>query len=233
MSTTEHIDPQSEHNRESGVGTGSRHAKPSPKTHSQKAAFIASDRLLFAKIAASDEAAFESIFDKYTLILYPYLVDLTKNEADAKEIIQEIFLKCWIKRETLADIENPGGWLYTIAANEAYLHFRKEATYSQHIKILTEETTPDLDDIHEASDSREVRTLIQEAVGQLPLRRRQIFQMSRLEGYSRKEIAETLGISENTVRNQLADAVASIQDYIIKHKSLYLPVVLVTLLGGI
>ena len=197
-----------------------------------------SDRLLFQKISASDEAAFETIFEKFTAILYPYILDLVKIEADAKEIIQETFLKLWLKRDTLAGIENPGGWLYTVAANEALLHFRKEARYAKRLQKVGVESfagsvDPNLDDIHDQFDTKEVRTLIGEAVRQLPIRRRQVFQMSRLEGYSRKEIAETLGISENTVRNQLTDAVEFIQDYITKNKSLYLPAVLVMGLCGL
>ncbi len=193
------------------------------------------DRFLFQKIAASDEQAFGSIFDKYTAILYPYILDLVKIEADAKEIIQEVFLKVWLKRDTLTDIENPGGWLYTVASNEAYAHFKKEARYTRRLRKVAagESADVNLGDIHEQFDSREVKTLIAEAVKQLPIRRRQVFQMSRLEGYSRKEIAETLGISENTVRNQLADAVEFIQDYIIKNRSLYLPTLLLGMMAGL
>ncbi len=207
-------------------------------TGESKQSQIEADRLLFAKIASSDEQAFERIFDKYTAILYPYILELVEVEADAKEIIQEVFLKVWLKRDTLASIENPGGWLYTVAANEAYLHFRKEARYTKRLQKVAADSTaaaidPNLSDIHEQFDTREVKTLIADAVKQLPIRRRQVFQMSRLEGYSRKEIAETLGISENTVRNQLADAVEFIQDYIIKNKSLYLPALLIGLISGL
>ncbi len=194
-----------------------------------------SDRILFQKIAASDEQAFERTFDKYTAILYPYILDLVRVEADAKEIIQEVFLKVWLKRDTLPQIENPGGWLYTVVSNEAYAHFKKEARYAKRLQKVAASDPADLNlrDIHEQFDSREVKTLIAEAVKQLPIRRRQVFQMSRLDGYSRKEIAETLGISENTVRNQLAVAVEFIQDFIIKNRSLYLPALLVGMMAGL
>ncbi len=195
-----------------------------------------SDRLLFEKIAASDEAAFEAIFDKYTAILYPFILDQVKIEADAREIIQDIFLKLWLNKESLAKVENPGGYLYKMAANEARSHFRKESRYARRLqKIAADDPSQyeNLADIHDEFDAKEIKTLIAEAVKQLPTRRRQIFQMARLEGYSRKEIAETLGISENTVRNQLTDAVEFIQDYITKNRALYLPALLIGLLGGL
>jgi len=204
-----------------------------------RAASITSDRLLFARIADSDEQAFGTIFDKYKAVLYPYILDLVKTEADAKEIIQETFLKVWLKRATLKEIENPGGWLYTVAANEASLHFRKEARYEKRLQKVAANAAdpagsdPNLADIHEKFDTREVKTLIADAVKKMPLRRRQVFQMARLEGYTRREIAETLGISENTVRNRLTEATEFIQDYITKNRSLYLPALLIAVLAGI
>jgi RNA polymerase sigma-70 factor (family 1) len=188
------------------------------------------DKKLFLSISEGDESAFREIFHNYRRILYPVILSLVKIEADAKEIIQETFLKLWLKRETLPAVENPGGWLYTVASTEALMYLRKESRYTrrlQKVAVDGDQTGPALADIHEHFDRKEVKSLIQDAVEKLPTRRRQIFQMSRLEGYSRKEIAETLGISENTVRNQLTEAVEFIQDYITKNKSLYLPTLLI------
>jgi RNA polymerase sigma-70 factor (family 1) len=245
----DHITPESENERTKPASSpasanaasssaAARSSAASRTSAASRASSVEADRILFEKIAASDDQAFERIFDKYTAILFPYLLDLVKVEADAKEIIQEVFLKVWLKRDTLPTVENPGGWLYTVAANEALLHFRKEARYTRRLQKVAAGLTAssgdseaNLADIHEQFDTREVKTLIADAVKQLPIRRRQVFQMSRLEGYSRKEIAETLGISENTVRNQLADAVEFIQDYIIKNKSLYLPALLIGLIS--
>ena len=192
------------------------------------------DRELFRRISEGDEDAFRDIFHAYKKILYPVILSLVKVEADAKEILQETFLKLWLKRATLTEIESPGGWLYSVASTEALMHLRKEARYAKRLQKVGAEAmagqAANFNDIHKDFDTKEVRTLIAEAVEKLPLRRRQVFQMSRLEGYSRKEISETLGISENTVRNQLTDAVEFIRDYITKNKSLYLPALLVWIL---
>ena len=114
------------------------------------------------------------------------------------------------------------------------MFLRKEARYTQRVQkagVIADATgAASMDDIHAGFDTKEVKALIAEAVEKLPARRREVFRMSRLEGYSRKEIAETLGISENTVRNQLGEAVEFIRDYITKHKSLYLPALLVWIL---
>ena len=192
----------------------------------------AADRDLFRRIAEGDESAFRTVFHAYNRILYPYVLSVVKTEADTQEIMQETFLKLWLKRDTLAGIENPGGWLYTVADNNIKDHFKKEARYAKRLQKAGAEDS-DLSDIHEQFDSREIKDLIREAVDKLPARRRQVFQMARLEGYSRKEIAETLGISENGVRNRLVEATEFIQDYITKNKSLYLPALLILIIAGI
>lgn len=188
----------------------------------------ANDKQLFRRISEGDEDAFREIFHSYRRTLYPVIFSLVKIEADAKEILQETFLKLWLKRETLPTIDNPGGWLYSVASTEALMHLRKEARYTKRLQKVA--PAADLIDIHEAFDSKEIKSLIAEAVNQLPARRRQVFQMARLEGYSRKEIADILNISENTVRNQLTDAVEFIRDYITRNKSLYLPALLIWIL---
>jgi RNA polymerase sigma-70 factor (family 1) len=203
------------------------------------APYMDTDKALFARIATGDESAFRVIFHNYNRILYPYALSVLKIEADAQEIIQEVFLKLWLKREKLTAIENPGGWLYTVADNAIKDHFKKEARYARRLQNAaisggtgsTVTHDSDLSDIHAAFDRKEIQLLITEAVDQLPTRRRQVFQMNRLEGYSRKEIADILGISENGVRNRLAEATEFVQDYIRKHKSLYLPALLVMLLA--
>lgn len=225
MSTTEHTNLN---NNPEAAGPDRQSPHPSPE----------SDRLLFRRIAEGDESAFRSIFHSYNRILFPFVISLVKIEDDAREILQETFLKLWLKRETLSTIENPGGWLYTVADNIIKDHFKKEARYARRLQNAAAETTaasvdPNLSDFHEQFDSKEIRSLIREAVDKLPTRRRQVFQMSRLEGYTRKEIAETLGISENGVRNRLAEATEFIQDYITKNKSLYLPSLLILILSGI
>jgi RNA polymerase sigma-70 factor (family 1) len=193
------------------------------------------ERALFRRISEGDEDAFRDIFHSYRKILYPVILSLVKIEADAREILQETFLKLWLKRETLTAVESPGGWLYSVASTEALMHLRKEGRYLRRLQNAastnaTATAATNLNDIHTQFDTKEVKALIAEAVEKLPARRREVFRMSRLEGYSRKEIAETLGISENTVRNQLSDAVEFIRDYITKNKSLYLPVLLVWIL---
>lgn len=155
------------------------------------------------------------------------MVSLVRSESDGREIIQEVFIKCWLNRENLPEMANPGGWLYTVACNAAYDFIRRMATYQVKLRQLP---VMEIDqELEQQLDAKYTRTLIDEAVAHLPQRRRQVFQMARLEGYSRKEIAEKLDISEHTVRNQLVEAVAFVQEYLEKHACVYLPAFVICL----
>jgi RNA polymerase sigma-70 factor (ECF subfamily) len=187
------------------------------------------DTQLFALVARGDEAAFEVFFHRYTAKLFPFLLSMVKADGVAREIIQESFLKLWLNREKLAGIDNPGGWIRTVAMNTAYNHLRSKARYEKYLATLPDsEPTEDLELI---IDARYAKEQIARAVEQLPPKRRQVFELSRYEGLSRAEIADRLQISEFTVRNQLREALQSIQEYLRKNNDLSIPLVLVLLTG--
>jgi len=172
------------------------------------------NRQLFARIAEGDEQAFRQVFHAYNRILFPFITAIVKSDTDAREIIQEVMLKLWVNRDMLTTVENPGGWLRTVAAHAAYDYLRKAAAYELMLARV-QLVQPDAEKtIWNDFDARLVRKTIEEAMEKLPERRRQIFRMSKIEGFSRREIAERLGISENTVRNQLADAVEFVRDHL-------------------
>lgn len=187
------------------------------------------DRHLFTAISSGDEQAFREIFHAYNKSLFPFVLSLIKIESDAREVMQNVFLKLWLNKEKLPEIENPGGWLHTLAANACYDHLRRQATYELHLSKA--QSMQSLHDDHTLLhlEARDVKNAIQEAIHQLPLKRREIFQLSKIEGLTRREIAERLKISENTVRNQLVDAVDFVQDYLRK-RNIVVPIVILLLI---
>ncbi len=181
---------------------------------------------LFALIAQGDESAFRQVFHQYNKQLFPFVLSLVKSDADAKEVMQEVFVRLWLHREKLAQVENPGGWLNTMTANAAYDFLHNQARYEIRLKEFQnlQAGNAQLEISQQMGETTATQDLIQEAIRQLPLRRRQVFQLIKLEGYSRKEVAEQLNISENTVRNQLGEAMNFVEDYLIRnHVALLVP----------
>lgn len=87
------------------------------------------DKLLFERIARGDGEAFREIFHYYNARLYHSVLKMVKSEEEAREIIQEVFLKLWIRRGKLSEIERPGAWLFTIASNLSIDILRKQSVH--------------------------------------------------------------------------------------------------------
>jgi RNA polymerase sigma-70 factor (ECF subfamily) len=141
--------------------------------------------------------------------LYRFALGYLKSEAEAEELVQEVFTKIWEKRADLKKELSFKSFLFTIAFNIIRKHFRTQAYLSEYFKtgIISE---PDMQTSQKITyDS--LYQYITELVNQLPERRKEIFIKSRFEGLSINEIAEKLKISHKTVENQLTDALKFIR----------------------
>lgn len=141
---------------------------------------------------------------------------LTKSEEDAEDIAQNIFLKLWTRPELWLNPESMTGYLYTVTRNEIFnlfKHQKVEQEYeskiikAQLIGELCEEDSSLLEEVY----YREILMLIKMGLDQLPPRRKQVFEMSRLEGLSHKEIAEQLQIPIRTVEDHIYKTLAELR----------------------
>lgn len=184
------------------------------------------DKELFLQIADGNETAFATIFHKYNVQLYPAVMKILRNQEEAEEIIQNTFLKLWLKRHELPAIESPGGWLTRIASNLALNALRDKATYRKYTVIAGSSIAEDDDELEQSLNARELSSLINEAVAMMPAAKQQVFKMSRQNGLTRQEIAQQLGISEHTVKNQLSSSLKFIQEYLLKKHGIHLPLII-------
>ncbi|HEY9261044.1 RNA polymerase sigma-70 factor [Chitinophaga sp.] len=191
---------------------------------------LTEDRLLFSKIAGGDETAFRLLYHRYNAVLLGSVTKLLKSGTAAEEVLQEVFLKVWLVRHTLGDIENPGGWMYTLASNYSLSVLRKHARERNRQDDVAEDI-PDNEDVSAGIYARELQELIKHAVEKLPASRREVFILNTQDGKSRKEIAEALDISEHTVKNQLVTARKFIREYLEKQTGTRLPILLIILLS--
>jgi RNA polymerase sigma-70 factor (family 1) len=187
------------------------------------------DKELFNRLSLGEEDAFRQIVAFYHKRLLPITISLVRSESAARDIMQEVFLKLWLNRSALAQVDNPGGWLRVVIAHTTSNHIRAQLRYELRNKGLIDSSADEADDVLAQLDARFAQSLIDEAVIQLPAKRKQVFLLSRREGLSRQEIAAKLDISENTVRNQLSEATTFIQDYLRQKGALLIPAIVLLL----
>ncbi len=161
---------------------------------------------LLKRIAASDQKAFNQLFESYRNRLFVYLFRITKSKETAEEIVLDVFLKIWTGRTIITEIDNFEAFLFCVAKNKAldFLRWVQKSKYQQ-MELwnrMQEERSSEM------TDSRvlltDLQAAVQEVVEQLSPQRKMVFVLSREQGLTYEQIAEKLNISTHTVRNHLA-----------------------------
>src|ERR1700737_1439693 len=89
------------------------------------------EQALFIRISEGDEIAFSTCYSEYGRMLMPFLVSRVGSRDSAEEIIQEVFLKVWLYRDRLAEVDNPRSWLFRVAANTGRNWLKKKMIIEQ------------------------------------------------------------------------------------------------------
>nr|WP_121269249.1 RNA polymerase sigma-70 factor [Pedobacter schmidteae] len=175
------------------------------------------------QLKAGEELAFGRLYAHYSEMIYGRLLRLLKDQDVADEIIQDLFLKVWEKREYINASQSFKSYLYTIAENLVYDHFRKVARdrkLQEKFRLVTTELYT-----HTEEDllNKESREMINKAIETLPPQRKTAFILCKIEGKSYEEAAGIMGVSVSTVSNHLVKANLSIKAYLNRSQDL-LPV---------
>jgi RNA polymerase sigma-70 factor (family 1) len=169
------------------------------------------DNGLIQLLQKGNVEAFDSLFEVYSSKLFGFAIKYFKNETDAEELVQDVFVKVWENRESLKSEFSFKSYLFTIALNKIRKHFNKKATSLRYLTSLQNE--PEFNDYQSNKDDNYESALqqINLIIEQMPPRRREIFIKSKLDGKSSKEIAAELNISAGTVDNQVSEALRFIR----------------------
>jgi RNA polymerase sigma-70 factor (family 1) len=169
------------------------------------------DHHLVMLLQKGNVAAFDSLFEVYSQKLFGFALKYFKNETEAEELVQDVFVKVWENRQTLKSELSFKSYLFTIALNQIRKYFNKKATSLRYLESL--QNDPELIESHAIQEDDYELTLrqINLIIEQMPPRRREIFTKSKLEGKNSKEIASELNISAGTVDNQVSEALRFIR----------------------
>lgn len=165
-----------------------------------------SDEQLIPAVRSDDHYAFDELFRKYGPSLFSFVASVLKDEYEAEEVVQDVFLKIWEKRRDLDPSLSFKSYLFTIALNTTKNIYRQKLQkekYKQDVALeLNLNRTSDID----AIEYRNLLDYVDNIIEKLPPSRREIFVLSKKDGLKNPEIAKLLNISEQTVKNQLVSA---------------------------
>lgn len=162
------------------------------------------DSTLFADILKGNKQAFSILYERYWDIAYSAAYKRLKDEDQAKDIVQEIFVNIWLKKDAI--IGNFPAYLNVAVRNRVFKLVEKQKNNSPFFDWI--EKIPEL---HSQADSKllyqEFYVAYESLIETLPPKRQMIFRMRYHDDLSTKAIADQMGISRKTVQNQLGKAV--------------------------
>lgn len=162
------------------------------------------NEVILQKVINGDRAAFSALFDHYKGPAMRFCYTIVKDEAEAENMLQDVFIKIWERRHQIKPELNFNSYLYTCLRNVSF-DFLKKLEKEQ---ILRQKYYERMEEIaQDESQEYETRmTNLETAVDSLSTKRKQILKMSLEENKSYQEIAASMKISKNTVKNQLVKA---------------------------
>lgn len=166
----------------------------------------------------------EELFRTYYTELVRYAFTIVREQGEAEDIVQHLFVKLWEKREDLAIRKDVRSYLYRSTYNASVNAWKRTGRFTG-----TGESLQQVSASGQSSDrvlSSELEARIEQAVQSLPEKCREVFMLSRFSELSYKEIADQLGISVKTVENHMGKALSIMRSQL----SDYLPQLLITIL---
>jgi RNA polymerase sigma-70 factor (ECF subfamily) len=170
-----------------------------------------SDKHLLERLRQGDSLAFDAIFRTWYGPLVGTAERMLRDRAVAEELVQDVMLELWRRRETLAADGSPQAYLFQATRNRVLNHLR-------HLKIEQRSEPAIRGDSVSSPQAdaglvqEELGVAVQEAVKSLPDRCREVFELSRVHGLKYSEIAKQLGISVKTVEAQMGKALRTLRE---------------------
>jgi len=172
---------------------------------------------LIERIVYRDEAALSELYDLYSRILYSLVLKIVKNQEEAEDILQSVFIKIWNK--ALSYNKSKGSvysWLVTLARNSAIDKVRSKDYKANAAKISDIKEVdiinddPDYDGLNSAI-ANERAGFVGNALNQIPPEQKVVIELAYFEGLTQVEIAEKLNIPLGTVKTRIRQALIKLE----------------------
>ena len=177
------------------------------------------EKSLLEKLSCGEENAIEQIYSIYWRPLFIYGYNILKDKAACEDIIQDLFLQLWIKRESLNIKESLEAYLHAAVRYQIFRYIRNNPAENRFFENLDERVATTSSE--SIIDLKEINQLVNSVVNELPEKCRTVFILSREQQLSHKEIANQLHISTKTVENQITIALHRLRSSLAKLVSFF------------
>ena len=192
--------------------------------HGELDRIIYDDDVMLDKIRQGDKQVYRLLFENYYKVLILYATSLTKNEPKAEDLVQNVFINLWTKRDTLEIQSSIKSYLYKSVYHSFINDYKKEQRNQDLLDQIHYEVLQQSIEEEELYIKRRLKW-VNEQIDILPPKSKEIFVMNKKRGLTYKEISKILNISENTVESHISRALKRIRQNM--PKSLLFLVVLV------
>ncbi|MGO1245558.1 MAG: RNA polymerase sigma factor [Sphingobacterium sp.] len=161
------------------------------------------------------ESSFTAIYHRHQQKIYSNILKIVHSPEYAQEILQDVFLSLWQNRYKIDKDKSVASWLFVVSFNKSMDFLKKKLR--DHIDFVEDYDSLylDVENGHEQDEIlRGQLQLLEEAIDKLSPRKKEVFRLHRYEGYSKERVAETLGLSVNSVSEYLKQANKSIKQHI-------------------
>jgi len=172
---------------------------------------VTSDNDLIGLLKSGDQNAFTVLYNRYWRLIYAHVYKMIRDEDEAKDILQDIFSNLWLNSDRVPQQENLLSYLYVIARNKVLNVIRHQKCQDDYFNSLAKYASEISEETMQYLDERDLMAAIEKEIAALPPRMRQVFEMSRKEHLSYKEIGKLLGTSDETVKKQVSKSLKVIR----------------------
>lgn len=161
------------------------------------------DQELLILMIQDDRTAFDVIYFRYWKPLFLNAGKIVRNNDEAEDIVQEVFISLWKRRSELSNIISLTSYLHGAVRFRSLSYIRNNLYKNNYLSSLKSIFEEGVDMVNEYINLEELNGVIDTEISKLPPKMREIFVLSRVEQMSHSEIAEHLNISDKTVKKQI------------------------------
>lgn len=180
---------------------------------------------LLLEISQGSELAFTNMYNQYKNIVYSTALRITKSKIQAEEAVQDVFLKIWQNRKNLSEVNNLENYIYIISRNHLFNSIKKMARETHLISTISKNESSFTDTDNSIKDEQ-YNTILNQIVNQLPPQQQKVYKMAKWDGLSHQKIGENLGISTETVKKHMAQALKFIRLKISPYMNMFMTIFL-------